>query len=76
MQRLNREVREKLEKDPNPDMSHEPGTCNPGNQAGKDAQSGGNALPMSRKGRSWEGRMTVKRRKENPRQSGTPARKK
>jgi hypothetical protein len=64
---VNRKVREELEKDPNRDMSHVPGSYN---------RAAGNALPMSRKGRSWEGRKPVKRRKENPRQNGTPARKK
>jgi hypothetical protein len=34
-----RNRREKLEKDPDRDMSHVPGTYNPGNQAGKDVQS-------------------------------------
>jgi hypothetical protein len=38
---VNRNVREKLENDPNRDMSHVPGTYNPGNQAGKDVQGGG-----------------------------------
>jgi hypothetical protein len=41
---VNRKVREKPEKDPNRDMSHVPGTYNPGNQAGKDVQSGGQRL--------------------------------
>jgi hypothetical protein len=39
----NRNMREKLENDPNRDMSHVPGTYNPGNQAGKSVQEGGQA---------------------------------
>jgi hypothetical protein len=35
---VNRNVREKLKKDPNRDMSHVPGTYNPGNQGGKGAE--------------------------------------
>ena len=38
---VNRNDREKLEKDPNRDMSHVPGNYNPGNQAGKDVHGGG-----------------------------------
>jgi hypothetical protein len=33
-------TRENLDKDPNRDMSHVPGTFNPGNQAGKGAEEG------------------------------------
>ena len=34
-------MRQKLENDPDRDMSHVPGTYNPGNQAGKPVQGGG-----------------------------------
>ena len=34
-------VRQKLENDPDRDMSHVPGSFNPGNQAGKPVQGGG-----------------------------------
>jgi hypothetical protein len=34
-------MRQKLENDPERDMSHVPGTYNPGNQAGKPVQGGG-----------------------------------
>ena len=42
-------VREKLENDPDRDMSHVPGTYNPGNQAGKDVKGGGQR-PADEKG--------------------------
>jgi hypothetical protein len=38
---VNRNRRERLENDPDRDMSHVPGTYNPGNQAGKGEQSDG-----------------------------------
>ena len=34
-------MRQKLENDPDRDMSHVPGNYNPGNQAGKSVQGGG-----------------------------------
>jgi hypothetical protein len=38
---VNRNRRERLENDPDRDMSHVPGTYNPGNQAGKSEQTDG-----------------------------------
>jgi hypothetical protein len=40
-------VRRKLENDPDRDMSHVPGTYNPGNQAGKPVQGGGLSLALA-----------------------------
>jgi hypothetical protein len=51
----NRNVREKLENDPNRDMSHVPGTYNPGNQAGKDVQGCGQR-PADEPGGSFLGK--------------------
>ena len=68
---VNRNVREKLENDPNRDMSHVPGNYNPGNQAGKDVQDGG-VRPADEPRGSFLGRKREgsKRPKVNPRQTG------
>jgi hypothetical protein len=71
----NRNVREKLENDPNRDMSDVPGSYNPGSQAGKDVRGGGQR-PADEPGGSFLGkREGNKRPKVNPRQTGTPERK-
>ncbi len=71
----NRNVRGKLENDPHRDMSHVPGTYNPGNQAGKDVQGGGQR-PADEPGGSFLGKGEgSKRPKMNPRQTGTPGEK-
>jgi hypothetical protein len=72
---VSRNVREKLENDPNRDMSHVPGTYNPGNQAGKDVQGGGQRRADEPEGPFLGRKKDTKRPKENPPQSGTPARK-
>jgi hypothetical protein len=66
----NRNVREKLENDPNRDMSHVPGTYNPGNQAGKDVPGGGER-PADEPGESL-GKGGGERPKMDPQQTGTP----
>jgi hypothetical protein len=67
----NRNVREKLENDPNRDMSHVPGTYNPGNQAGKDVQGSGQR-PADEPGGPFLGKGEGRRPKINPQQTGTP----
>jgi hypothetical protein len=70
----NRNVREKLENDANRDMSHVPGTYNPGNQAGKEVHGGGQR-PGGAPGRSFLGKGEgSKKPKVNPQQTGTPGR--
>jgi hypothetical protein len=62
-------VREKLENDPDRDMSHVPGTYNPGNQAGKDVQEGG-LRPADGPGGPFLGKgVGSKTPKINPRQT-------
>jgi hypothetical protein len=62
-------VREKLENDPDRDMSHVPGTYNPGNQAGKDVQEGG-LRPADEPGGPFLGKGAgSKTPKINPRQT-------
>jgi hypothetical protein len=69
---FNRGVREKLENDPNRDMRHVPGSYNPGNQAGKDVQGGGQR-PAHEPGGPFLGKGEGgKRPKMNPQQTGTP----
>jgi hypothetical protein len=69
---VNRNVRETLEKDANRDMSHVPGTYNPGNQAGKEVHGGGKRR-AGEPGRSFLGMGEgSKKPKVNPQQTGTP----
>jgi hypothetical protein len=71
-----RNVRKKLENDPNRDMSHVPNTYNPGNQAGKDVQGGGlrpadgPGGPFLGKGEGSKRPKVSKTPKVNPRQTG------
>ena len=68
----NRNVRNKLENDPNRDMRHVPGTYNPGNQAGKTVEGGGQR-PADEPGGPFLGKGGgSKRPKANPQQTGAP----
>ena len=65
-------TREKLENDPSRDMTHVPGTYNPGNQAGKDVQGGG-LTPAGEPGAPFLGKGAGKAAPNKPGQTGTPS---
>jgi hypothetical protein len=65
-------VRQKLENDPDRDMSHVPGTYNPGNQAGKPVRGGGQR-PADEPGGPFLGKGAGSKTPEiNPGKTGTP----
>jgi hypothetical protein len=65
-------MRQKLENDPDRDMSHVPGTYNPGNQAGKPVQGGG-LRPADEPGGPFLGKGAGSKTPEiNPGKTGTP----
>jgi hypothetical protein len=68
-------LRQKLENDPDRDMTHVPGTYNPGNQAGKPVQGGG-LRPADEPGGPFLGKGAgSKRSKIKPGKTGTPGEK-
>jgi hypothetical protein len=66
-------MRQKLENDPERDMSHVPGTYNPGNQAGKPVQGGGQR-PAGEPGGPFlgKGAGSTMPKNLNPGKTGTP----
>jgi hypothetical protein len=64
-------MRQKLENDPDRDMSHVPGTYNPGNQAGKPVQGGG-LRRADEPGGPFLGKGAGSKTPENPGKIGTP----